>query len=211
MRPTSPSIFCFALRRSSDNASSTSESRFDLTIVYSVSQPVTKQHDSGDQQFRMQRRIGGGDQVHAEKAGRDGADQTEDRDHRQPHDGVRLPAQAVAVEVFVHVVDALFHFGVQRIESEMIGAHLEQCLRGGLFGDVVEPVAVREAQENLEPLADRTFETLDRIGIADFQAFERVHELVGYHQQRGFLEVRDQKQQEMLVPELRQHAGFGVR
>ena len=34
--------------------------------------------------------------------------------------GVRLAAQAVAVEVLVHVVDALLHLGVERIEAEVL-------------------------------------------------------------------------------------------
>ena len=75
----------------------------------------------------------------------------------------------------------------------------------------MKPVAVREAQEDLETLPDRAFETLHRIGIADFEAFERMHELIRHHQQRCLLKVRDHEQQKMLVSELREHAGIGVR
>ena len=67
----------------------------------------------------------------------------------------------------------------------------------------MKPVAVREAQEDLEVLPDRALEALDRLRIVDLELLERMHEPIGEHQQRGLLEVRDQEQQEVLVAKLR--------
>ena len=92
----------------------------------------------------------------------------------------------------------------------MVRAHAKQLAGLRLLGDLVEPVAVREAQEVLEVATHRALETLDRAGVVDRQLVERHHHAVGKHQQRRLLEMRDQEQQELLMPELRQHAAFEV-
>ena len=52
---------------------------------------------------------------------------------------------------------------------------------------------------------------LHRLRVADVEAVHRHRQLVGEQQQRRLLEVRDQEQQEVLVPELAEHAAFPGR
>ena len=76
---------------------------------------------------------------------------------------------------------------------------------------LVKPVAVREAQEHLEVLADHALEAAHRVGVLDVEPVERFHQAVGKHQQRRFLQVRDQEQQEVLMAELGEHAASRCR
>ena len=92
----------------------------------------------------------------------------------------------------------------------MRGAQMEQRAHLRLLGHLVEPVAVREAQERRIAAADRALELLDAFGVGDVQALQRIDQPVGEHQQRGLLEVRDQEQHEVLVAELRQHAAVAA-
>ena len=46
----------------------------------------------------------------------------------------------------------------------------------------MEPIAMGEAQKNLQQLADASLEALDRFRIVDIQLVERVHHAVGKHQ-----------------------------
>jgi hypothetical protein len=96
----------------------------------------------------------GVDQIHAEKAGGDRRDQAGGGHHGQPDDRVGLPAQAVAVEVLAHVLDFLAQFGIQILGAQVLAGHAEQGARLRLVGDLVEPVAMGEAQEDLEDLAE---------------------------------------------------------
>ena len=102
--------------------------------------------------------VGLREQVHAEEARRDRADQAEDRDDREPQDRVRLAAQAVGVEVVVHV--RRFGRAPRRRARRCAGARAqaEQRARLRLVRHLVEPVAVREAQEDFHATADRALE-----------------------------------------------------
>ena len=90
------------------------------------------------------------------------------------------------------------------------GAHAEQRARLRLLRHLVEPVAVREAQEAGEAVADGALEAADAVGVGNVQVLQRLGQPVAEHQQRRLLEMRDQEQQEMLVAELRQHAALGA-
>src|SRR5689334_19705617 len=92
----------------------------------------------------------------------------------------------------------------------MHGPHLEQIARLYLIRHRVKPVAVGEAQENLRGLADAALEVADRLGKADIESIERNHEPVRKHQQRRLVEMRDQAQQKILMPELSEHAVLGI-
>ena len=92
----------------------------------------------------------------------------------------------------------------------MGGAQVVQRTHLRLLGNLVEPVAMREAQKAFEAGPDGALEAPHAVGIAHVQALERVHQPVGEHQQRGLLEMGDEEEQEMLVPELRQHTAVAA-
>ena len=69
---------------------------------------------------------------------------------------------------------------------------------------------MREAQEDLHRRADGALELAHRFQVADLEPVHRDGELVRHREQRGAVEVRDQEQQEVLVPELPEHAGFAA-
>ena len=92
----------------------------------------------------------------------------------------------------------------------MAGAQAKQRAHLALFGNVMEPVAVREAQKAGKAGAYRALEFAHAGRVGNVQIFQRLGEPVRIHQQRRFLKMRNQKQQKMLVPELRQHTAFGV-
>ena len=84
----------------------------------------------------------------------------------------------------------------------------EQRARLRLFRHFMKPVAMREAQKDLEVLPHAALEPPDRIGGTNVEPLQRLGEPVREHQQRRALKVRDQEQQEMLMPELPEHAAF---
>ena len=59
-------------------------------------------------------------------------------------------------------------------------------------------------------MADRALELLDRFGIADVELVERVDHAVGEHQERGLVEMRNQEQQEILMPELSEQPAVAI-
>src|SRR5512141_2140666 len=71
------------------------------------------QYDQEDQHAAAERAVCFRKQVHAEEAGRYRADQAERGDDRQLDDGVGLSAQAVGLEVGVHLADALLDLRIQ--------------------------------------------------------------------------------------------------
>ena len=101
------------------------------------------------------------EQIHAQKAGRDGGDQAQRGDHGQPHHGIRLASQAVAVQILIHFLDRLADIPINPVGVEMAGQHPEQILGLRLIGNLVEPVAVGEAQESFEDPADFPLERFD--------------------------------------------------
>ena len=55
----------------------------------------------------------------------------------------------------------------------------------------MKPVAVREAQEDLEVLPHAALEAPHRIGRSNIKPLQRLRQAIGEHQQRGTLKVRD--------------------
>jgi hypothetical protein len=84
----------------------------------------------------------------------------------------------------------------------------EQGARLRLVRDLVEPVAMAEAQEDLEDLPDRALELFDRFGVTDLEPVERRDQPIREHQQRCLVEVGNQKEQEELVAKLAEEAVF---
>ena len=73
----------------------------------------------------------------------------------------------------------------------MADGKFEQRPRLRLFRHLMKPVAVREAQEDLEVLSHAALEAPHRIGRADIEPLQRFCQAIGEHQQRGALKMRD--------------------
>ena len=76
----------------------------------------------------------------------------------------------------------------------------------GSLGQLVEPVAVSEAQKGLETGVNPAPETAYGLRCMDVQVMHRIHHAIGKHQQRCAMEMRDHEQQNVLVTELGQDA-----
>jgi hypothetical protein len=70
-----------------------------------------------------------------------GSRSSESASRRENH-GIRLPPQAVRIEIRVHVGDALLHFRIERVEPQMICAESEKPFRLRLIRELVKPVTV---------------------------------------------------------------------
>ena len=82
---------------------------------------------------------------------------------------------------------------VERVEIEVLPRHAIELARLRLVGDLVEPVAVLEAQEVLQRVADVAPEDAVGLRVGDVEPADGGDQPVGEHVQRRFLEVRDRK------------------
>ena len=149
--------------------------------------------------------VRGGEQVHAEPASHDIEYQSQHGDDRQAHHRFGLSSDLVAVEVLGHVQDLVAYLVVQHVGSEVTRPQPVQIACQCLVGNLVEPIAVREAQEDFLDVADAALERPYRFDVADVHLRHRDHESIAQHQQRRLLKMRNQAEQEVLVPELAQH------
>ena len=154
--------------------------------------------------------VGRGEDVHPQDAGGDGADQAQGRHHGEAHHRVRLPPQAVAVEVLVHVLNLLPHLGEEPLGIEVLPPEEEEIPRLVLGGDLVEPVAVGKAEKGCHRAADGALEPLDRLDVPEVEPAQRHHQAIGQHQQRRLVEVGQQAEDEVLPLELALHAGLRI-
>src|SRR5262245_38211906 len=92
----------------------------------------------------------------------------------------------------------------------MLTRHGVELARLGLIRNLVEPVAVLEAQEIFERMADVAAEYAVGLGIGDIEPADGRHEPIGEHVQCGPLKMRNQKEQEMLVPKTAKEAAVRV-
>src|SRR5690349_22043411 len=80
--------------------------------------------------------------------------------------------------------------------------HAKQIFRLNMVRDLMEPIPVSEAKEDLQRFAYDSPELPHGDGLTDIQLVHRIQKTVQQHQECGLVEVRDQKQQEVLVPKL---------
>jgi hypothetical protein len=92
----------------------------------------------------------------------------------------------------------------------MIGAQAKDGLHVGPLGNLVEPVAVGEAQEGFEIGPDAALEPADRMVVADVEVIHRIDQQVGEDEQCSPVQVGDEEDKEVLVAELGQHAPLPV-
>src|SRR5687767_1100492 len=92
----------------------------------------------------------------------------------------------------------------------MLTPHPEQGLRLRLLGNLVKPITVGEAQKYLQCMPDISLELTDGVGARDVQLADRDDEPIREHQKSGLLKVGDQAEQEVLVTELSEQAGFSA-
>ena len=137
--------------------------------------------------------------VHAEKA-RDGrADETERRHDCQTRHRIVLSPQCLVFEKLAHFLNLLTNVVIEPVELEMRAAEREEFARLCLVADGMKPVSVREAKKGLQRPAGRRAERLHGGFIVRIEATHRLRQLIGEHQQRGFVKMREKKNQKMLV------------
>ena len=158
------------------------------------------------QQAFLGRSLAKGEDIHPEVTGGHRGNQTEDGDHGQSDNGIRLASLRIAVEIVAHLPNFVAYFFVQLVIMQVIRTQAENCLNMRALGQLVKPVTVGKAQEGLEVGTNPSLEAAYRYLVADVEIIDGVNEQVGKNQQRSSMQMRNQKDQEILVSELRQYA-----
>ena len=107
-------------------------------------------------------------------------------------------------------MDLLAQLLVEPLGAEVPRPHFEQVARQSLLGDIREPVAVGEAQENLQRGADVAAEARDGLLLVDLETRHGADDAVGHHQHRRLVQMGEHAEQFELVPELRVEAALRV-
>ena len=140
--------------------------------------------------------------VHTQDTGANRADHAKGGHYGQPHYGVSLAADTVAIQIFAHFLDCLADIPINPISVEMSGQHPKQILGLSLVGNFMKPVTVGEAEKGLEDPADFSLEGFDRSHVTNIELADRCDQPFRKQHQRGFMKMRDQVDQKILVTEL---------
>ena len=154
--------------------------------------------------------LGPRQQVHAEEARAHRANQAESGDHGEPHHGLVLPAHGIDVEEAPHILQLLADATVEQVEIEVLPRHHIELTGLRLVGDLLEPVAVCEAQEVLQGEANVPAEDAVGLHVGNVEPTDGGDEPIGEHVQGGFLEVCDEEKQEVLMPEAAKEPTVGI-
>ena len=150
------------------------------------------------------------EEVHAEETGDDHADHSARRNYRQALHVVGGTTSAVGIEILVDVARLLAHVVVELVAAELLRPALVDVGGEDLVGDLAEPVAVVEAQEQLERLAHALLELPHAVVVAHAQALDRDREAVREVEERALVEVDQHADLEELVPEGLRQVAAGI-